>query len=119
MTNTPPTDGNCAEAVLLVLDWIEHRDVRPEAISHAFEILSSHRRRLMLRVVQAHDEELTLADLAEEVAVREFDRDIAAISPETVTEVYTTLYHDHMPRLVDAGLIEYEQERDLVSPVSI
>ena len=116
MTTTPPPDGDCAETVLAILDWVDHREVPDHVLSNAFELLTNRRRRLTLRVVRTYGDDLTLADLAEEVAMREFDRGIADISAETVREVYVSLYHDHLPRLVDVGLLEYEQERDLVSP---
>jgi len=50
------------------------------------------------------------------VAIRETGHNVADIPAEQVQKVYLSLYHDHLPRLVDAGLLEYDQERDLVTP---
>ncbi len=115
-TTTPYSDGEYAEIVSKVLDWMDREDASPDLLSDALQLLSVRRRRVTLRVVREYDDELTLPDLAEEVAIRESHKPIPEISPETVTEVYISLYHDHMPRMVDTGLLEYEQERDLVSP---
>lgn len=115
-TTTPYSDGEYAEIVSKVLDWMDRQDASPDLLSDAFQLLSVRRRRVTLRVVREYDDDLTLPDLAEEVAIRESHKPIPEIPPETVTEVYISLYHDHMPRLVDTGLLEYEQERDLVSP---
>lgn len=115
-TTTPYSDGEYAEIVSKVLDWMDREDASPDLLSDAFQLLSVRRRRVTLRVVREYDDDLTLPDLAEEVAIRESHKPIPEISPETVTEVYISLYHDHMPRMVDTGLLEYEQERDLVSP---
>lgn len=122
MTTIPPhPDGDCAETVSEILEWLDGADVSAESLSVAFDVLAEHRRRVALSVLREYDDDLTLADLAEEVArceATETDR-LADISPETVTEVYVSLYHDHVPRLVDADLLEYEQERDLVKPASL
>lgn len=120
-TITPHPDGDCAETVSEILDWLDGADVSAESLSAAFDVLAERRRRVALSVLREYDDDLTLADLAEEVArceATETDR-LADISPETVTEVYVSLYHDHVPRLVDADLLEYEQERDLVKPASL
>ncbi|WP_049922772.1 DUF7344 domain-containing protein [Halopiger djelfimassiliensis] len=117
MTSTSHSEFDCAEFVLAVLEWLDGRDEPPEAIDDAFELLASTRRRLFLEVMNRYDEELTLPDAAEEVAVRETGRTVTELSAERVANVYISLYHDHLPRLVEAGLVEYDQERDLVTPV--
>ncbi|GAB3021154.1 DUF7344 domain-containing protein [Natronobiforma cellulositropha] len=117
-TTSPPSDGDCIRTVLAILEWIDDNDVSDAALSEAFHILMDERRRTTLEVVHTYGEALTLADVAEEVATREYDRAVTDISAETISEVYISLYHDHLPRLTDAGLLEYEQERDLVAPGS-
>ena len=69
--------------------------------------------------MRTYGESLTLPDAAEEVAVRETGRKVTELSAERVHQIYISLYHDHLPRLVEANLLEYDQERDLVSPVGI
>ncbi len=66
--------------------------------------------------MRTYDEEITLPDAAEEVAVRESGSTVQELSADRVANVYLSLYHDHLPRLIDAGLLEYDQERDLVWP---
>lgn len=111
-------DGNneFVTAALTILDRLEYADLPPEAVDEAFRLLADRRRRLLLEVVTAYEEELALADAAEQVAEREAGRPVVELSPERVKDVYISLYHDHLPRLLEAGLLEYEQERDLVSP---
>ncbi|OLZ41888.1 hypothetical protein A6E15_13240 [Natrinema saccharevitans] len=108
-----------AEFVQTVLEWLDEPDASTETIDDAFALLADQRRRLLLRVMRTYDEEVTLPDAAEEVAVRETGHSVTNISAERVTEVYLSLYHDHLPRLVDAGLLAYDQERDLVAPDDI
>ncbi|SEW22180.1 DUF7344 domain-containing protein [Natrinema salifodinae] len=119
MTSRSHSELDAVEFVQTVLDWLDDRDASAETLDDAFALLANQRRRLLLEVMRTYDEELTLPDAAEEVAIRETGHNVTNISPEHVTEVYLSLYHDHLPRLVDAGLLEYDQERDLVAPDAV
>lgn len=119
MTHTSHSDFDCIDLVLATLDWLEQRDESPEAVDEGLELLADERRRLFLSVMRTYGEEITLPDVAEEVAVRESGRAVTELSAERVANVYISLYHDHMPRLIEAGLIEYDQERDLVIPLEM
>lgn len=116
MTASHPSDLDSAELVLRLLDRLPDGDRQPEKLDEALGVLAERRRRLTLRVVREHDESITLPDVADEVAVRENGRPLPELSGETVAEVYISIYHDHLPRLVELGLLEYDQGRDLVSP---
>lgn len=109
------TATDAADLTLAVLEDLPG-DTSPELLTRALELLANQRRRHTLRVVRAHGESITLPDVADEVAVRERGRPLPEISPETVSEIYISIYHDHLPRLVDAGLLAYDQERDLIRP---
>lgn len=55
-----------------------------------------------------------MADLAEAVVSREHGTSTTDISNESVEAVESTLYHSHVPKLADAGVVEYDRERTLV-----
>ncbi|WP_049888782.1 DUF7344 domain-containing protein [Natronococcus occultus] len=76
--------------------------------------LSHRRRRAVLGCVEQHNV-VTLADLADELAVQEHGTPIDEIPADAVTELYLELYHNHVPVLADAGLVAYDQEGDLVA----
>ena len=118
-TSQPEPEADCVEFVLSTLDWLDGHDPSPAVIDEAFSLLASQRRRLLLEVMASYGEELTLPDAAEEVAVRETGRKVTQLSAQEVANVYISLYHDHLPRLVDADLLSYDQERDLVSPAAV
>ncbi len=88
----------------------------PEVDASVAVSLLRHRRRLhLLDCLHEHDEPVALPDLADEIAVREHGTDLTAIEPEHVKEIYLSLYHTHVPKLKDIGLLLYDQEQDLVS----
>lgn len=79
------------------------------------EILADRRRRCALRCLKQFEVPLALADLAEEVAVREHGTPITEISAEEVKRIYMSLYHDHIPALEEARVVHYDQNRDIVA----
>lgn len=83
------------------------------SLDTVFDLLSDQRRRYALQCLSEH-RSLTLADLAEEVTRREQDMPISAIPEEDVLRVYTSLWHAHVPKLSEADVVAYDQERDLV-----
>ncbi|QLG26102.1 hypothetical protein HUG10_00465 [Halorarum halophilum] len=80
-----------------------------------FSAMGSRRSRLALAYLHEHDDQLSLADLADEVAVAEHDRSVADVPAEAVKRVHVSLYHNEVPKLRNLGLVAYEQERDLVA----
>lgn len=87
-----------------------------DSIGSPFELLSHRYRRFAVRVLDDHGQELALADLADEVAQVEYDSPITEIPAEEVSSLYLSLYHSHVPKLCEADVVEYEQERDIVIP---
>lgn len=112
----PHHSVDTAHLVLDVLDRLESVETPPEELSSCLSLLASERRRHVITIVSGVGEPITLADVADEVAIRESGRPLTELSPERVARVYTSLYHDHLPRLQDAGIVTYDQERDLVGP---
>ncbi|MCU4925340.1 hypothetical protein OB905_04975 [Halobacteria archaeon AArc-dxtr1] len=117
MTTTP--ESSCADVVASLLDWLAARDASAQTVDEALSVVTNERRRLFLQVMREYEEAVTLPDAAEAVASRETGREVVEISAEQIANVYISLYHDHLPRLVDVDLLEYEQERDLVRPVGL
>lgn len=77
-------------------------------------MLAHQRRALLVQCLTEFHEPVSLPDLADEVAVREYDEELTALTGEQVKEIYLSLYHTHVPKLAEAGLIEYDQESDHV-----
>ena len=86
-----------------------------ESTNTTVELLAHHRRRYVLRCLREHDTEMALADLSDEVAVREYDASLPEIDREDVKRVYLSLYHTHVPKLADADVVHYSQAADTVT----
>ncbi|QLG63374.1 DUF7344 domain-containing protein [Halorarum salinum] len=89
----------------------------PEAVSpgEAFDLLASQRRRYVLDCLRERGAPMTLAGLADEVAARERDVSVPDVPAEEGERVHVSLYHSHVPKLANAGVVEYDRERDTVT----
>lgn len=78
------------------------------------DLLAHHRRRHVLVCLDQH-RQLPLADLADEVASQEHGEPITEITEEAVLRIYSSLWHAHIPKLEEADVVEYDQDRDTVA----
>lgn len=81
-----------------------------------FALGSEPRRLALIRVLVAYDRQLTIDDLAKEIAVRRADKEITEISGDRLVRCRIALHHSHVPRLVEAGAVTYDSERGVVDP---
>lgn len=101
------------EAVSAAIEEYEAAD-RPLSLDALFDLFAEFRRRTAYRTLLSHGE-LSLPDLADEVAIAERGDALPEIDPDTVLEVYLSLYHTHVPKLADAGLVAYDQDSDYLT----
>lgn len=83
-----------------------------------FEILSNSRRRYVLYYLDQEPESIELTALAEHVAAWENETDVDSLGKKETKRVYVSLYQTHIPKLAEAGLIEYDKEAGTVSLAS-
>lgn len=69
------------------------------------ESLAHGRRRVVLSILVDHGEAIARRNLARQTLARERDARRATISPDDVDDVLSSLYHVHLPKLRDAGLL--------------
>lgn len=81
----------------------------------AYDVLGAERRRFVIVCLHKHETALTLADLADELAAWEHDTPLTEIPAEEVKQIYLDLYHRHIPKLEDSGIVEYQQDGDMVA----
>lgn len=78
--------------------------------SETLALLAKRRRRLLLQSVRDSSTLLTMPELAKRIRDREYDDP----SPRDLTSVRLSLYHDHLPKLEEAGVVEYNENEGTV-----
>lgn len=81
----------------------------------AFEILTNARRRYALAYLRSQSEAVSIGELAEAVAAWEHDTSVEMVSSKERKSVYTSLYQTHLPKMADAGVVEYDRQRGIVT----
>lgn len=84
------------------------------SLDDVFGALAHPRRRDILHVLAEHDTSLTLSDLTNEIARRERDTSVDERSEEMIESIHLNLYHRHVPKLAEAGLVEYDRGTNFV-----
>jgi len=76
-----------------------------------FGILKNQRRRDALRYLRDNDGSADLGELAEHIAAKENDIDVRQLSSDQRKRVYIGLYQCHLPKMDDAGVVDFEKNR--------
>lgn len=80
-----------------------------------FHLLQNQRRRRVLLYLQGTSGEVSMRDIAEQVAAWENDTTVEALGSNERQRVYIALYQSHLPKLDDAGVLTYDQQRGIVA----
>lgn len=80
--------------------------------SKIFVLLAERRRRLIIEILQESTTPITIAELAKRIGKREYENPTS----EANQSIYLTLYHNHLPRLAEADVVEYNQKKGTVHP---
>ena len=83
--------------------------------AEVFDAVKNLRRRYALYYLKQRRCPVELGELAEQVAAWENDTTVERITSEQRKSVYSALYQTHLPKLEDAGIVEYDRGRGLVS----
>ncbi|WP_425600868.1 DUF7344 domain-containing protein [Halobaculum rubrum] len=107
--------GGADSAVQPVGPGDEEADSPGVSEDEIFDVLANPRRRHALHAI-AGEEDRTheLGDLSERVAAWENGIEVAEVSYDERKRVYTALQQSHLPRLDEAGLVEFDKDRGTV-----
>lgn len=81
-------------------------DLTPTTI---FSLLANDHRRYTIHYLSQKIGAVSLGDLAEQIAIWEADP-----SYDRYERILTGLYHSHLPKLADAGVVNYNVEQETV-----
>ncbi|OYR56775.1 DUF7344 domain-containing protein [Halorubrum halodurans] len=82
-----------------------------------FEVLCNERRRYVLRYLrESSADRLQIGDMVETIAAWENDKPVVDVEYADRKRVYTALRQTHLPKLDEAGVIEYDSRRGEFRP---
>ena len=81
-----------------------------------YDILRNERRRLILHyLVSVPDHEAVLGTLATQIAAWENDIPYSSVTSTLRKRTYNTLQQNHLPRMDEVGLIQYDRNRGTIA----
>lgn len=96
-------------------------DLRNQTVSdlefsraEVFDAVKNLRRRYALYYLKQQGQPVELGALAEQVAAWENDTTVDRVTTEQRKSVYSALYQTHLPKLEEAGVINYDQTEGVV-----
>lgn len=89
----------------------------PTAFSRdaVLEMLSNQRRRFVIHALKRANGELSVSELAEQVASWEYDKPVERLDHRERKRVRNALRQFHLSKMAEYGFIEYDANRGLVS----
>ncbi len=82
-----------------------------------FDVLANQRRRFAVHLLKREaDDSVAIGDMAEQIAAWENGIDTAEITGNERKRVYTALQQSHLPKMDDAGVVEFNKDRGVVEP---
>ena len=100
---------------ILRFNQLMNAESSPESASgdrdELFEVLAHRQRRRVLGVLRSAEGSLTLTEAALELARRSDE----PVSEERVDRIRVSLHHWHLPKLAEAGLVEFDPGRGEVA----
>lgn len=94
------------------------KDSEPLSQDLVFDLLSSPRRRFVLHYLRTEADSIALTALADEVAAWEYETPVEELTDQERKRAYVSLYQTHIPKLADAGIVEYDAESGEVALAS-
>lgn len=82
--------------------------------AEVFELLSVERRQQVLLFLDRVEGTADVGELAEHIASIECDCERSQLSSQQRKRVYVGLYQCHLPKMADAGVIDYNADRGFV-----
>jgi len=79
-----------------------------------FDLLSNHRRRYALHYIKHNGDRATLGELSDQIAAWENEIGLEEVGYDERKRVYTSLQQVHLPRMDEAGVVEFDDREGAV-----
>lgn len=90
------------------------RELRSIDLNVMFDVLKNRRRRRAIEFLHEQEGQTTLSVMAEYLAAIENDKPRRLLSSQERKRVYIGLYQFHLPRMDQAGIIEFDRNRGTI-----
>lgn len=84
-----------------------------------FEVLSNQRRRFTIQYLKQREDQITVSQLADQVASWENEKSIGQLTPQERKRVRNALRQFHLPKMADYGFIEYDSKRGTIALTTV
>jgi len=82
-----------------------------------FDVLANQRRRFAVHLLKREeDDSIAIGDMAEQIAAWENGSELTEITGTERKRVYTALQQSHLPKMDDAGVVEFNKDRGVIEP---
>lgn len=88
------------------------------ALDRVYSALADERRRRVLSVLTQESTPIDVETLARGVTIQEAAADSGMVTEEAISQVRLSLYHHHLPKLSEVGLISYDPEEKIVGEIT-
>lgn len=98
---------------------VSNEDVGPGpqlSENELFDVLSNRRRRYAVHMLKHESGSLEIGSMAERIAAWENDIDVNEVTGTERKRVYTALQQSHLPKMDNAGVVEFQKDRGVVEP---
>lgn len=85
--------------------------VEPSVTNELFHVLADRRRRYVLHCLEESETPMALTDIVDELVHWENESLSTAVDRE---RIHISLYHCHLPKLADLGLVSYDKDQKTV-----
>jgi hypothetical protein len=89
----------------------EAESLTPDGV---FELLSNHRRRMVLYYLRTNGGSVGMQELATQIASMENEVPVEELTGQQRKRVYVSLYQTHLPKMAEMGTIEYDKDDGVV-----
>ncbi|KZN23527.1 hypothetical protein A4G99_11505 [Haladaptatus sp. R4] len=84
-------------------------------MDHVFQALAESRRRYLVYTLKSQTE-WELAEIAVKVTSWETDIPEVDLPEEEIERTYASLYHAHVPKLVEEGVLAFDKPNEVIRP---
>jgi hypothetical protein len=82
-----------------------------------FDVLANQRRRFAVHLLKREeDDSVAIGEMAEQIAAWENGIDTTEITGDERKRVYTALQQSHLPKMDEAGVVEFNKSRGVIEP---